>query len=73
MDVVGYDDNMTITNDVCTESTTGAFIVRNSWGVDQWGVRGYGWLPYKYVTEGLAIDWWSLIEADWVDLGQFGL
>jgi hypothetical protein len=24
------------------------------------------------VLRGLAVDWWSLISAEWVDSGQFG-
>ena len=36
-----------------------------------WGDGGYGWLPYDYVLRGQAIDWWSLIQAEWVDTGQF--
>jgi hypothetical protein len=33
---------------------------------------GYGYLPYDFVLEGLAEDWWTLIEQGWVDTGQFG-
>jgi len=33
---------------------------------------GYGFLPYDYVTSGLAEDWWTLIQQGWVDTGQFG-
>lgn len=33
---------------------------------------GYGWLPYQYVLNGLAEDWWTLIKQSWVDTGQFG-
>lgn len=32
---------------------------------------GYGWLPYEYVRHGLAVDWWSLIKASWIDSGAF--
>ena len=31
-----------------------------------------GWLPYEYVLRGLAVDWWTLISAKWVDTGKFG-
>jgi hypothetical protein len=40
--------------------------VRNSWGTG-WGDGGYGWLPYKYVEDGLAVDFWSLFSAAYVD------
>jgi C1A family cysteine protease len=69
--VVGYDDNMKIKNNIIggTE-TTGAFQIRNSWGTE-WGQDGYGWLPYEYVIQGLADDWWSLLKNEWVDTGNF--
>ena len=68
---VGYDDSMKIknTNPGAVE-TTGALLIRNSWGTE-WGGSGYGWLPYEYVLHGLAIDWWSLIRMEWVDTGKF--
>jgi len=67
----GYDDSKTIRN-LAGEETTGALLIRNSWGAG-WGQDGYGWLPYDYVLDGLAVDWWSLIKADWVDTGVFKL
>jgi C1A family cysteine protease len=72
IDAVGYDDNMKITNTNCNLTTTGAFLIRNSWGTG-WGAAGYGWLPYDYVLKGLANDWWTLVKADWIDTGQFGI
>jgi C1A family cysteine protease len=33
--------------------------------------KGYGWLPYEYVLEGLADDWWSLLKGEWIDTGEF--
>jgi C1A family cysteine protease len=72
IDAVGYDDNLKIKNtNVGGIETTGALLIRNSWGTG-WGSTGYGWLPYKYVLDGLATDWWSLIKSEWVDTGQFG-
>ena len=67
----GYDDGMKIRNAAAgAKETTGAILVRNSWGAD-WGDNGYGWLPYDYVIKGLAIDWWSLLKNEWVDTGNF--
>lgn len=72
IDAVGYDDNLKIKNtNPGGLETTGALLIRNSWGTG-WGSAGYGWLPYKYVLDGLATDWWSLIKSEWVDTGQFG-
>lgn len=68
---VGYDDSMKIKNsNPKGVETTGALLIRNSWG-SGWGIAGYAWLPYEYVLKGLAIDWWSLIKAEWVDTGVF--
>lgn len=44
---VGYDDRRH------------ALEIQNSWGTG-WGEHGFGWLPYDYVTRGLASDWWTL-------------
>jgi C1A family cysteine protease len=72
---VGYDDGKTIsTYDAMTgrtQITGGALRVRNSWG-PEWGDGGYGWLPYDYVRSGLTQDWWCLLRADYLDIGDFG-
>ncbi len=45
--VVGFDDGKK------------ALEIQNSWGTG-WGIAGFGWLPYEYVTSGLASDFWTL-------------
>jgi C1A family cysteine protease len=44
---VGYDDDV---RRLC---------FMNSWG-EGWGDKGFGYLPYSYVTEGLADDFWTI-------------
>ncbi len=69
---IGYDDALKIQNAGGGKATTGALMIRNSWG-SGWGDAGYGWLPYDYVLKGLAVDWWSLIKNEWVDTKAFSL
>lgn len=61
---VGYDDNRRF------RSYRGALLIRNSWGAE-WAEGGYGWLPYAYVREELAADFWTLLSPDWMQSGEF--
>ncbi|MBK9524198.1 MAG: cysteine protease [Bacteroidetes bacterium] len=70
---VGYDDTLKICNEARgSEETKGAFIIRNSWGTG-FGDHGYCYLPYDYVLNGLADDWWVMLKAEWVNTGNFAI
>jgi C1A family cysteine protease len=56
---VGYDDKK------------GVLRFRNSWGTG-WGEEGYGTLPYEYVEQGIATDFWALLNMNFVDIEQEG-
>lgn len=62
--IQGYDDDRRV------GSFKGAFKFPNSWGTG-WGEDGYGWLPYDYVRQDLATDWWTLHKGEWLDLDCF--
>jgi C1A family cysteine protease len=50
---VGHDDARALGPDA------GALTFQNSWG-SGWGDKGRGYLPYRFVTEGLAADFWTV-------------
>lgn len=61
---VGYDDHQRVRSD------RGCLAVRGCWG-PTWGEDGYGWLPYTYVRESLATDFWTVFEPAWLESGDF--
>lgn len=61
---VGYDDNR------AGPDKTGALLIRCSWG-SEWGDHGYGWLPFAYVRNQLARDFWTFVNEDWLDATEF--
>lgn len=65
----GYDNSMLISNPMNPNRTKGAFKIRNSWGNS--GENGYYWLPYDYVLHELAMDFWAVLELEWMNWRDF--
>lgn len=65
-----FDDNRVITNPRDGSKTTGALGFDNTWGPG-YGEKGRGWLSYKYVLEQLSLDFWSLMNSEWLELSSF--
>ena len=60
---VGFDDHR-------LSSVLGALLIRSSWG-EAWGDCGYGWLPYAYVEQRLAADFWVIFKEQWLRSREF--
>ncbi len=61
---VGYDEARRM------RSGKGTLLIRMPWGVG-WGEQGYGWLPYAYVRERMAMDFWTILKPEWLESGEF--
>lgn len=62
--VVGYDDAYRI------RSQKGALLIRATFG-GTWGAEGFGYLPYRYVEEFGACDFWTLVKPEWLKSREF--
>ena len=67
---VGYDDDHVAENSDGKKEKVPSLIIRNSWGTN-WGEKGYGYLPYKYIEEELALDFWVIFKEEWIDIDVF--
>jgi C1A family cysteine protease len=66
---VGYNDEL-IVESRDGEARAGAVVIRNSWG-PEWGDRGFGYIPYAYFEDGLAVDCWTVFNAEWINEKYF--
>ena len=49
----------------CDFHIEGYIKIRNSWGTI-FGDEGYGYLPYNYVMEYLANNFWVILQTNWI-------
>lgn len=62
---LGYHDRRVVRSD------RGALLIRPS-GSRSCTRHGHAWLPYRYITEQLAADFWTLLNPEWLANGEFG-
>lgn len=62
--VVGYDDAYRI------RSQKGALRIRATFG-PAWGEAGCGYLPYRFVEQFGACDFWTLVKPAWMQSREF--
>ncbi len=60
--LVGFDDKY-------LAASRGAFRVFCPWG-DDWGDQRLGWLPYSFTERRMALDFWTVLNRDWVASGE---
>lgn len=58
--IVGYDES--------------GFLIKNSWGIDEWGDKGYGWVSFDYhrllADEAMALSFGKVSVLDWATANE---